>query len=197
MEGRGWLWQTSPCGILDQTLITCIAAKWNDGPEGFRPGCVCSAPTCENRSTLYILVEFPLQTKSECFEIMNLYRSRLRTILAFTEILYYRRDWDRLQVRYQSLIKTEYCLAEKTSSTTNSCTLHTSSSLSQAVVCIFGIHRKFDLKSRSQQKKKLFFLASGWILTGKRGALQTTQLWMRSFPHEHNHILIFESTSVF
>ena len=60
--------------------------------EGFRPGTVCSATTCENRSTLYILVEFPLQTKSECFEIMNLYRSRLRTILAFTEILYYRRD---------------------------------------------------------------------------------------------------------
>ena len=37
--------------------------------EGFR---LCGAPTCENRSTLYILFEFPLQTKSECFEIMNI-----------------------------------------------------------------------------------------------------------------------------
>ena len=126
-----------------------------------------SAPTCENRSTLYILFEFPVQTKSECFEVMNIYHLRSRTILALTGILCYRKDWDRLQVRYLSLIKTEYCLAEKTSSTFNSCILRTTTNPQRVWVKPWFVSRNTYQEQKVNEGKKiemLFFNHCGPML---------------------------------
>ena len=81
--------------------------------EGFRPGCVLHQPVKTGQLCIFCLSFRCKQNPSASKLWISIIWGRELFYLALTGILYYRKHWDGLQVRYLSLIKTEYCLAEK------------------------------------------------------------------------------------